>query len=321
MQNIVCKYIVVSLLAFLLPLELHAQNASAGRKGQMSVAETEYSRIRQSQSLLSEGKGDLAKELLRRPYNVLSQDTLYYLMAETCYALEEWDSVHFYLQFSLKKNPVHAESYYLLGLACFEQHRFSEAVESFSKAIFLKDNMAKAYNDRGSAYRMMKLYEKALADYTEAIRYQSNPYYYNNRGSVKAKLSDWEGAVADYTQAFALDTSYYRTLNNRGVAYLNLAEFDSAAADFSQCIRMCPDYTSAYSNLGITHYRQRRYAEAVADFDKVISLSPDNGNAYLHRGNVKEMMDDEEGARTDWQKAVELGVEQASINLQQTMKR
>ena len=211
--------------------------------------------------------------------------------------------------FSAKDSVVNA--LYQKGKAYFLRAEYTLAAESFSKVLSLKPDMAKAYNDRGSCYRRMNLHEKAVSDYTEAIRYRPCAAYYCNRGSAQLKLEHIDEAIADYSIAIALDSTYEQAFNNRGFAYLESGSYRKAVEDFTVCIRRNPTNCKAFNNRGIAYYKLKEFELSIQDFDKAISLKDDYGVAYLHRGNLKEMLDDDAGACEDWTKAAALGVKQA----------
>src|SRR5260370_12005179 len=80
---------------------------------------------------------------------------------------------------------------------------------------------AYAWFCRSSAYRDLGEYDKAVADFSRAVKL--DPKYtpaWSNRGAVYSNhLGQHEQAVADFTQAIALDPKYADPLHNRGVAY------------------------------------------------------------------------------------------------------
>src|SRR5207247_1037530 len=76
----------------------------------------------------------------------------------------------------------------------------------FDQAILLNPSDAIAYINRGLAYRNLKDYPRAIADYDQAI--QLNPNYataYINRGIVYADLKDYPRACQDFKHAIELD--------------------------------------------------------------------------------------------------------------------
>jgi tetratricopeptide (TPR) repeat protein len=133
-------------------------------------------------------------------------------------------------------------------------------------------NLARAYNNRGVAYRVKGKYAEALNDFNEAIR-----------------------LVPDYGTAF----------NNRGVAYRNIGDLDRAVADYDQAIRLKPDYVAAFYNRGLALTDKHQYERAIADFTTVLKTDPHNpialyrrGTAYLSTGNVAAGNADLAEART-----------------------
>ena len=55
----------------------------------------------------------------------------------------------------------------------------------------------------------------------------------------------------------------------------------------------------------------KEYASASEQFTKALDVDSSYGVAYMNRGTSKEMLRDFDGACLDWQKALELGMEQA----------
>ena len=100
-----------------------------------------------------------------------------------------------------------------------------------------------AYNNRGDAWDAKEEYDKAIADYNEAIRL--DPKYavaYNNRGAAWCAKKEYDKAIADYDEAIRLDPKYATAYNDRGGAWYDKEEYDKAIADFDEAIRLDPKY-------------------------------------------------------------------------------
>ena len=79
------------------------------------------------------------------------------------------------------------------------------AITDYNKAIELKPNYTKAYNNRGNSYNSMKNYAAAIADYNEAI--ELDPDYadaYYNRGLSFSKTGENAKSDADFIKYFIL---------------------------------------------------------------------------------------------------------------------
>jgi tetratricopeptide (TPR) repeat protein len=89
--------------------------------------------------------------------------------------------------------------------------------------------------DRGVACLNRKDYDRAIAEFTEAIRH--NPRYaaaHYNRGFACLVQKDYDRAIADFDQVIALNPKLATAYSNRGHAYRDKGELDRANADFDQ---------------------------------------------------------------------------------------
>jgi tetratricopeptide (TPR) repeat protein len=78
------------------------------------------------------------------------------------------------------------------------------------------DPIAETYNSYGVALSGYGLYDEAILQFTEAIKtYSSYAIAYNNRGLAFASKGDWERASADFDQALRINPYYYDAQFNR----------------------------------------------------------------------------------------------------------
>ena len=78
-------------------------------------------------------------------------------------------------------------------------------------------NDAKSYCERGIAYYKKREYDKAIADYSEAIKLK--PDYaeaYSNRAKAYLKKADFDRAIVDYTKAIELNPQDVDAYYTRG---------------------------------------------------------------------------------------------------------
>jgi len=97
---------------------------------------------------------------------------------------------------------------------------------------------------------------------------------YYNRALVWRDKGELDRAVADYTEAIKLDASDPDFFNNRGVALRDKGELDRAIADFTEAIRMRPKGPGPYFNRGMSHFYGGAPAKALADFNQAMMLNP-----------------------------------------------
>jgi tetratricopeptide (TPR) repeat protein len=95
-----------------------------------------------------------------------------------------------------------------------EKKEYDKAVREFTEAIRLDPKNAEAYHERGRAYFEMKEYDKAISDFTEAIRIEPDAGSYVARGGAYEHKKDYARAVSDYEQALRLDAEDDDALNS-----------------------------------------------------------------------------------------------------------
>jgi len=112
------------------------------------------------------------------------------------------------------------EAYFRLGW--LNQHLADEekAITNYNKAIALKPDYHKTYNNRGNAYYFQGRIDDAIVDYNKAIELKSDEAIaYNNRGSAYYAQGRIDDAIADYNQAIYLKPNFVEAYNNRSNAY------------------------------------------------------------------------------------------------------
>jgi tetratricopeptide (TPR) repeat protein len=107
--------------------------------------------------------------------------------------------------------------------------------------IRLDPKFAPAFYNRAITYESNKDYDRAIADYTEAIHLTpDNPSYWNNLCWSRAVAGQFEQAVKDCNESLILRPNESDTFDSRGFAYLKSGDFDRAIADYDAALRLDP---------------------------------------------------------------------------------
>jgi len=96
--------------------------------------------------------------------------------------------------------------------------------------------------------------------------------FYKKRGWYVYRSRVYDKAISDYTEAIRLNPNYANAYYNRGVAYGNKRDYDEAISDFSEYIKLSPNEGDGYYWRGISYRRLGKNVEAQADFDKAKEL-------------------------------------------------
>src|SRR5258708_1409970 len=109
----------------------------------------------------------------------------------------------------------------------------------------------KAFKNRGRGSFNSKDYDRAIADYGEAIKLSpKDAWAFAHRCEAYESKEDHDAAIADCNEAIRIDPKYGWAHNNRGVVYYGLHEYDAALADHAEAILVDSKDALAYARRG-----------------------------------------------------------------------
>jgi tetratricopeptide (TPR) repeat protein len=103
-----------------------------------------------------------------------------------------------------------------------------------------------------------------------------------NRGNAYAEKNDNDRAIVEYSEAIRLDPKFTVAFTNRGNAYMAKKEYDRAIADYDRSIRIKPT-ANAYANRAVAYGRSGDQEKAIADLRKALSLGHAQAAEHLRR--------------------------------------
>ena len=130
---------------------------------------------------------------------------------------------------------------------------------------------------------------------------------FTNRGLAYKRKGLWNKAIADYDEAIRLKPDLAETFINRGTAYYYKGQFDRAIRDYGEAIRLKPDLAQAFSNRGNVYRKKGQFDRAIEDYDEAIRLKPDNAQVFADRGLCYEKKGKLTQALRDFKRAHALG--------------
>ena len=172
------------------------------------------------------------------------------------------------------------------GNTFIRKRDYDKAIADYTEAIRLDPKYASAYSSRGDSRRKKGEYDRAIADYSEAIRLDPDDAdVYNSRGDTYNAQREYGRAIADYTEAIRLNPNLAVAYFSRGEAYHNKGEYDKAITDYTEAIRLDPKYARAYWRRGYAYRNNRDNDKAIADYTDAIALEPNDADVYYFRGS------------------------------------
>jgi len=142
--------------------------------------------------------------------------------------------------------------------------------------------LAVAHYFRGLSYSNKRDHDRAIADYTDAIRLNPDHFLsYSYRGHSYYSKKDYDHAIADYTAAFELRPEVVAPLLFRANVYADQGDFDRAIADETRAIAISPKLAWSYFQRGLVTLYAGSLPKARADLIQATALDPKDAYAAL----------------------------------------
>jgi tetratricopeptide (TPR) repeat protein len=180
-------------------------------------------------------------------------------------AIHRWDE-----DFTTYEAQISIESFYKIAVWFANEYSAQNPLYSDCHKSFY------IYKLQGDTYLDDELYEEAIEIYTKAI--YVNPkscLTYNSRGYAKAQTGKYREAIDDYNEAINIYSKFTLALKNRGDAKRHICDYEGAISDYNEIIRLQPEQHSYYKARAELKIRVKDYSGAINDYEKSIKLDPE----------------------------------------------
>ncbi len=179
--------------------------------------------------------------------------------------------------------PVPSPSIFQQGIEATLSGKYSEALDTFTKAIQTQTNTAAAYANRCLVEVLLNQPAAAIEDCTQALQRQSsNGEAYLNRGLAHYYLGQHQAAVEDATHVLQLQPDDFRAYFNRGLAWTGLGHYFAAIQDFDRALQLNPDIPEAYRDRALAYYSAGNPQQALIDLQKAAQDFRQQGNTTAY---------------------------------------
>jgi tetratricopeptide (TPR) repeat protein len=177
------------------------------------------------------------------------------------------------------------------GIDSYNQKNYAQAITRFSTLIAMDPKRIEAYHNRGASYLKTGDYQKALADYDQAL------------AVLEEREADAPGLFS--FPAEEEQSERRRLLFGRGVVLVQSGKPEEAIADFSKALAAGYDPAIIHANLGNAYFKLNELNNSLVEYGKAIKSDPTRADFYYQRGLVFEEVNTR-SALTDFSKAVSL---------------
>jgi tetratricopeptide (TPR) repeat protein/S1-C subfamily serine protease len=194
------------------------------------------------------------------------------------------------------------------------QQQVAYCLDAAEARALLRENEARwkprgtaALCDRGAVFVKARQYDRAIVDYTEALRIDpTSARACSERGRTYLLKGDLIAAVRDCSRALELDPQLAAAHVHRAAALVAQGELRRALTDCDDAVRLDAKSAAALSVRALVRLKMGDPAKALADCDEALWLDPKLATAYLHRGMVRAHQGDSVAALRDYDRAIDL---------------
>jgi tetratricopeptide (TPR) repeat protein len=185
---------------------------------------------------------------------------------------------------------------------------------------------AKTFLERAIIYQRNGQYDRAIADYDEAIRLDPpNVSALFNRGTLYYKQGEYDRALSDFDEVLRRDPENGLAHYYRADLYFLKGEYDLAVEDYDESMpdgTEDEDYDEAiwadrevdalrFYRRGFAYSHKGRYEWAIDDYNEAIRLDPQKAVFFVARADARLAKDDFDGALADYDEAIRLNPKDA----------
>lgn len=127
-----------------------------------------------------------------------------------------------------------------------------------------------------------------IEDKAEKPESRADAYYY--RGNAYGGKGEYDKAIADYNQAIGLFSDYVAAYAARGWALSEKGDLASAFKDLDKAIGINPNNALALTNRGAANEKKGDVKQAIADYKAALAVKSDLDDDYDGQDQAREAL-------------------------------
>jgi tetratricopeptide (TPR) repeat protein len=178
-----------------------------------------------------------------------------------------------------------AERFHAMALHNHQQHRLTDAVALYKRALSLWSNFPEAEVNLGSALQAQGANVQAIDHFSRAIALKPDfaEAHYN---LANAQAASGRNPEAAYRAAIAIRSDYAQAHFNLGVALEQAGRISEAEQVYRNAAAADPNFAEAHGNLGVLLFQAKHFEDAIAAYDAALFARPTFAAAHSNRGNA-----------------------------------
>ncbi|APZ92560.1 tetratricopeptide repeat protein [Fuerstiella marisgermanici] len=207
----------------------------------------------------------------------------------------------------LEVQPQHASTLHLLGAACLQQRRATDAIGFLEQAVALTPENAEGFDNLGGAYQAAERWQDSIPAFRHALQLDpANAKFHFDLGNTFKALGQQQEAIECFESAVRLNPKFLQAINNLGTTLTAVGRLDDAIATLRSALALKPDYANAQNGLGNALLDAGQGAEAIRWLKSAVALKPNEAKFHCNLGVAQKATGDPDGAYQSYQAALQL---------------
>lgn len=201
-------------------------------------------------------------------------------------------------------------TYAALGYNLIDAKEYTKGLKALDSAVILGNTKAKLFRYLGYTHYKLEHYEAAIDNLSKVLAIM--PEHTNSltmRGISYVEMGEYKKADVDLTKALPNDDNW-ATLYWRGRARVGTKRYKNAITDLEKAIALNNDAAIHYT-LGQAYIGARQYNKAISAYTTSLEKYADDPDIHFERGTAYQKAGQNEAACKDFERAWELGKEEA----------
>jgi tetratricopeptide (TPR) repeat protein len=201
-----------------------------------------------------------------------------------------------------------------LALIYYDKVDNDEALRMINKALLADPNYIKGFLTRADIYQQMNNYEKARSDYNNAISLTTDDkalsnLYFDRSYKLDWKVVDYRSALDNLNKSIELDPKDGMKYWHRAITYDYKKDYPRALADIERSMQVYGDGASSglYTLRASIKEKTGDFKGAISDYQAALKLNKNSASIYYNLGRLfKTKMNNDDLAQTNLDKAIDL---------------
>jgi tetratricopeptide (TPR) repeat protein len=154
----------------------------------------------------------------------------------------------------------------------YQAGKYQQCIDAGLEAIKLKPDYADAFNNIGSAYTLLKQYDKGIAACQKAV--DIKPDFQLAKNNLADAINQRDKITKAETTANSVPTA--ASFLDLSLTYYQQGDFEKSIEACNKVLKLKPDYSEAYSNMAAAYNKLKQWDKGIEACNNALKFNPEN---------------------------------------------